>query len=118
MLCRDYDVVRLPNVRELKADEAAESGPGHGPRQPGLGQQPGKQVHVIRMLVNLLQPEQQNSIKDDILTGGFFGFFLFSMNSIQHCFICRPSDSTVSEDAGIEPRTVATSALAVRRSNH
>jgi hypothetical protein len=37
---------------------------------------------------------------------------------IQHCFICRPSDSTVSEDAWIEPRTVATSALAVRRSNH
>ncbi len=32
-------------------------------------------------------------------------------------FICRPSDSTVSEDAGIEPRTVATFALAVRRSN-
>jgi hypothetical protein len=23
-----------------------------------------------------------------------------------YCFICRPSDSTVSEDAGIEPRTV------------
>ncbi len=23
-----------------------------------------------------------------------------------HCFICRPSDSSVSEDAGIEPRTV------------
>ncbi len=33
-------------------------------------------------------------------------------SSIQHCFICRPSDSTVSEDAGIEPRTVATSELA------
>jgi hypothetical protein len=31
------------------------------------------------------------------------------MYVIQHCFICRPSDSTVSEDAGIEPRTVATS---------
>ncbi len=31
---------------------------------------------------------------------------------------CRPSDSTVSEDAGIEPRTVATMALAVRRSHH
>jgi hypothetical protein len=27
---------------------------------------------------------------------------------IQNCFICRPSDSTVSEDAGIEPRTFAT----------
>jgi hypothetical protein len=28
---------------------------------------------------------------------------------LQHCFICRPSDSTVSEDARIEPGTVATS---------
>ncbi len=37
---------------------------------------------------------------------------------IQHCFICRPSDSTVPTDAGIEPRTVATAALAVRRPNH
>ncbi len=46
----------------------------------------------------------------------FFNFF-FSMYCIQYCFFCRPSDSTVSEDAEIEPRTVATSALAVRRSN-
>jgi hypothetical protein len=38
------------------------------------------------------------------------------MYDIKHCFICRPSD--VSENAGIEPRTVATTALAVRRSNH
>jgi hypothetical protein len=40
------------------------------------------------------------------------------MYDIQHCFICRPTDSTVSEDAGIEPRTVATTALTVRCSNH
>jgi hypothetical protein len=40
------------------------------------------------------------------------------MYCIQDSFICRPSDSTVSEDAGIEPRTVATTALTVRRSNH
>ncbi len=33
------------------------------------------------------------------------------MYVIQHCSICRPSDSTVSEDAGIEPRTGATLAL-------
>jgi hypothetical protein len=44
------------------------------------------------------------------LLGGFFAFFF--MYDIQHFFICRPSDSTVSEDAGIEPRTVATTALA------
>jgi hypothetical protein len=30
----------------------------------------------------------------------FFSYY------IQHCFICRPSDSTVPKDAGIEPRTV------------
>jgi hypothetical protein len=36
----------------------------------------------------------------------------------QHCFICRPSDSTMSEDAGIELRTVATSAFSVRKSDH
>jgi hypothetical protein len=35
------------------------------------------------------------------------------MYVIQHCFICRPLDSTLSEDAGIEPRTVTISALAV-----
>ncbi len=43
-----------------------------------------------------------------------FNFFLYY---IQNCFICRPSDPTVPPDAGIEPRTVATGALAVRRSN-
>jgi hypothetical protein len=40
------------------------------------------------------------------------------MCCIQHCFICRPSDSTVSEYAGIEPRTVETTTLTVGRSNH
>ncbi len=34
------------------------------------------------------------------LKGGLFGIFVCD---IQHCFICRPSDSTESEDAGIEP---------------
>jgi len=40
-------------------------------------------------------------------------FFLNSFGDLfvctfQHCFIWRPSGSTVSQDAGIEPRTVAT----------
>jgi hypothetical protein len=50
--------------------------------------------------------------------GDFFGFFLYFMYYIQHSFICRPSNSTVSEDAGIELWTVATTTLAVRRCNH
>ncbi len=40
------------------------------------------------------------------------------MYFIQHCIICRLSDFTVSEDAVIEPRTVANLTLAARRSNH
>jgi hypothetical protein len=47
--------------------------------------------------------------------GEFFNFFLF-MYVILHFFICRPSDSTVSEDVGFEPKTVATLALTARRS--
>jgi hypothetical protein len=47
--------------------------------------------------------------------GGIDFFFSYY---IQHCFICGLSDSTVPTDAGIEPRTVATDAFAVRRSNH
>jgi hypothetical protein len=50
-----------------------------------------------------------------LITGDFFLLFMYV---IQHGFICRPSDSTVSEDAGIELKAVATSALAVRCSNH
>jgi hypothetical protein len=37
----------------------------------------------------------------------------FFLHVIQHCFICRLSDFTVPEDAGIEPKT----ASAVRSSN-
>jgi hypothetical protein len=42
---------------------------------------------------------------------------LFLKYFIQHCFICRPSDSMVFEDAGIQPRTFATLALPVSRSD-
>jgi hypothetical protein len=45
----------------------------------------------------------------------FWGGFYCTLFSTA---ICRPSDSTVPMDAGIEPRTVATGALAVRCSNH
>jgi hypothetical protein len=47
--------------------------------------------------------------------GIFLNFFMYF---IQHCFIFRLSDSTVSEYAGIVPRTVSTMALAIRRSNN
>jgi hypothetical protein len=47
--------------------------------------------------------------------GRLFFFFWFF---IQHCFICRPSACTMSEEDGIESRPIATLALAARRSNH
>ncbi len=43
---------------------------------------------------------------------------LFKGRFFVHCFFCRPSDSTMSVDAGIERRTVVTYALTSRRSNH
>ncbi len=51
--------------------------------------------------------------RNETNTSSWLNFFMYF---IQHCLICRPSESTVSEDAGIEPRTVATLALTVRRS--
>jgi hypothetical protein len=38
--------------------------------------------------------------------GDFFDFFFFYVR-YSTLLICRPSDFSVSEDAGIEPRTVA-----------
>ncbi len=64
----------------------------------------------------ILRAESKSCFIEKHLISEYF-FFFFSYY-IQHCFICRPSDSTVPTDAGIEPRTVATGALAVRRSNH
>jgi hypothetical protein len=59
-------------------------------------------------------PAHQTLICNIIIeTGGFFSIYC-----IQHSSICRPSDSTVSVDAGIEPRNVVTSALAARPSKH
>ncbi len=49
---------------------------------------------------------------------GYFYFFIRFQYFILHCFICRLSDSTVLEDAGIKLRTVLTSALTFRRSNY
>jgi hypothetical protein len=58
---------------------------------------------VIILLITLKQPY--------IKLEPFFGLFVFLMYIIRHCFVCHPSDSTVWEDAGIEPRDVATSKM-------
>ncbi len=81
---------------------------------------------IRKALLHFCRPKNRVDSTYSISTGSSdtsfalqpIGFFFFFMYDIQHCFISRPSDSTVSEDAGIEPRTVATTALAVRRSNH
>jgi hypothetical protein len=59
---------------------------------------PGSESGVHRNL--LKYPHSHRFLKFylcfDLLKVGFFMYF------IQHCFICRPSDTTLSEDAGIE----------------
>ncbi len=42
---------------------------------------------------------------------GFLKYFSVLSYSSQHCFICSPSDPTVSEDAGIEPRPFCDSGI-------
>ncbi len=52
-------------------------------------------------------PSLKHSLLLDVrYTKGVFKIFV--LHFIQNRFICRSSDSTVSVDAGIEPRTVAT----------
>jgi hypothetical protein len=53
------------------------------------------------------------SVRGDYNRGIFSLCTVFNTSSF-----AVPSDSTMSEDAGIEPRTVATSALAVRRTGN
>ncbi len=76
----------------------------------GLGKRFWGAFFLLIWFAGPVQPKPENSKRE------IYFYFLF-MCVIQHCFICRPSDSTVSEDAGIEPRTVATLALTARRSN-
>jgi hypothetical protein len=60
-------------------------------------------------------PELANRglISKAIVTGGFFLFFYVLHSTLLHL---PPLRCTVSEDDGIEPRTVAALALAIRRS--
>jgi hypothetical protein len=80
---------------------------GGGPRQ-GRGHQVGGVPQDAHQQAEGPSPHQTTII--------FLNFLC--MYFIQYCFVCRPSDSTVSKDAGLEPRTVATSAMALRRSSH
>ncbi len=52
----------------------------------------------VHLQIAIIERSKKTFLKEDI--------FLCFQYFIQHCFICRPSDSTVSEDAAeIEPLT-------------
>jgi hypothetical protein len=77
---------------------------------------------VLLAWTNLNGSRHLVALEDEAYEGGYVEIFavltlqphiLIFFVLFQHCFICRPS---VPTDAGIEPRTVATGALAVRRS--
>jgi hypothetical protein len=75
--------------------------------------------NLKRKRTGIKQKQAKKSKRNEIeqnffFNGEFFGFFLL-MYVIQHYFTCRPSDSTVSEDAVL---TVAILALSARCSNH
>jgi hypothetical protein len=65
---------------------------------------------------NIGYENRTDELKRNRLRGTFLDFsFYVRYSTLLHL---PPSDSTVPEDAGIDPRTVATTALDVRRSNH
>ncbi len=68
---------------------------------------------LVKIEIDRLRNGQQTA---SIIVRFCFAIFFFFI--IQHCFFCSPLDFTVSVEAGIEPRTVASFALAARRSNH
>jgi hypothetical protein len=78
---------------------------------------PGRQPYAI---VEFIPPVRESELglcsyvcfKSSMIFTAILEFYV--LYCIQHCFICRPSDSTVLEDAAL--RTVATFALLVRHS--
>jgi hypothetical protein len=68
---------------------------------------------VLGLLFSSFLWKERIFVFGPLLTGGFLGFLKNVLYST--ALHLPPSDSAVSEDAGIEPRIVATSALAVRR---
>jgi hypothetical protein len=73
----------------------------------------GKLISFFSFFIQYVEEPIERTISYGIFFfWGGGGYSLF----VHFCFICRPLDSTVPTDAGIEPRTVG--ALAVRRSNH
>jgi hypothetical protein len=79
-----------------------------------------KGSYLVRPKINHLQIaerlrcEIKTSCGEILFPLSYTFSFIFFQYFIQHCFICHPSDCAVSEDAGIEPRTLA---MVVRRSN-
>jgi hypothetical protein len=98
----------MAGLREEKEDWLTEEGgnltlfkksnPNNGPTVTAV-------THQVK-----LQRMDGSIIFDFTVSRTFFSKF------IQHCFICRPIDSTVSVDAGLgfEPRTVAEFACTVK----
>ncbi len=70
--------------------QASESGEAEG--KVSVGAEVARHILIIRAV-----------LKQDIFFVRRDLFLFFSMSCIQPCFICRPSDSTVSEDAVIVP---------------
>jgi hypothetical protein len=75
---------------------------------------------LIEFLINKLSGKIKSEVDAanpiNLLKGGFF-WSIFLCTIFNTASSAAPSDTTVSEDAGIEPRTVATTtASALRRS--
>jgi hypothetical protein len=78
----------------MAADQSPVPVPGEQAAAFSLGQ---VSICIVRNQGNR-SPSHSSFLKE-----GVFGFFYFFLYDIQHCFICCPSNSTMSEDAGLVP---------------
>jgi hypothetical protein len=106
------------NILWLYSRAAGPSGSRHRPLHPQLRHDQAEVMHDPSSGYIPHPPSVITVERGGFIERGGFNLFISFVYFIPHSFICRPLDSTMWEDAGIEPRTVATLALAVRRSNH
>jgi hypothetical protein len=97
-------MMHIPNPEELGGEKERER-PGSGAGWAVTEDGGGAPASLPPLFSSLLEKNRTFFTQNEQTKGDYF---VFKIHSIQHCFICRPSYSTVSEDAGIEPRSVGT----------
>ncbi len=90
-------ILDMMDVRSIPGTEA-------GISKKEAGKPSSKEFKIQYCVLGIKLSSQYRKIPVKIFRGSFRFFQYF----IQHCLVCRLSDSSLSEDVGIEPRMYIT----------